>query len=54
MQAAGGSGPPAMAPGTLNKYASVYEGSGWNTRELLRTIFKGNEFLSSQGAPINP
>lgn len=53
MQAAGGSGPPAMAPSTLAKYSTVYEGSGWNTRELLRTILKGNEFLSSQGAPIN-
>lgn len=54
MQAAGGSGPPSMAPATLQKYSAVYEASGWNTKELFRTIFKGNEFLSSQGSPINP
>lgn len=54
MQAAGGSGPPAMAPATLQKYYAVYEANGWNSRELFRTIFKSNEFLSSQGAPITP
>ena len=54
MQAAGGSGPPAMAPATLQKYSAVYEANGWNSRELFRTIFKSNEFLSSQGAPITP
>lgn len=54
MQAAGGSGPPAMAPQTLAKYETVYEANGWDTKELFRVIFKGSEFLSSQGAPINP
>lgn len=54
MQAAGGSGPPAMAPSTLEKYRTVYEASNWNSRELFRTILKSSEFLASQGAPINP
>lgn len=48
LQAAGGQPPPALDPAILTKYKLVYESSGWNTRELLRTMFKGDEFLSSQ------
>ena len=54
MQAAGGFGPPAPAPSTHAKYLSVYENSGWNTRELFRQAFKNTEFLSSQGPAIIP
>lgn len=52
MQAAGGFGPPAPAPGTHAKFLGVYETSGWNTRELWRNIFQSTEFLSSQGPSI--
>lgn len=48
MQAAGGSGPQGMAPEILGKYLTVYEGSNWNTKELLRAVFKGPEFLAAQ------
>lgn len=48
MQAAGGSGPSGMAPEILGKYLTVYESSGWNTKELFRAVFKGPEFLAAQ------
>ena len=54
MQAAGGFGPPAMAPAALAKYRAVYDTSGWSSRELWRTAFKSTEFLSSQGPALNP
>lgn len=48
LQAAGGSGPASLDPATLSKYRLIYEASGWNTREFMRTVFKGDEFLTSQ------
>jgi len=48
LQAAGGSGPAAMDPAIKSKYQTVYESSGWNTKELLRAVLKGPEYLTSQ------
>lgn len=46
-QAAGGSGPTGMDPTILSKYKTVYESSGWSTRDLLVAIFKGPEFIAA-------
>ncbi|HVO29440.1 MAG TPA: hypothetical protein VMV18_01835, partial [bacterium] len=48
LQAAGGTPPSPVDPSILSKYRLVYQGSNWNTRELMRNLFKGDEFLTSQ------
>ncbi len=48
LQAAGGTTPSTVASSILSKYKQVYEVSDWNSLALLRAVFKGEEFLSSQ------
>ena len=48
LQAANGSGPAGLSPDIMSKYETIYESSGWNTKELLRSVFKGPEYLTSQ------
>lgn len=48
LNAANGVLPENPGDGTIEKYRSAFEHSGWNGRELLSIMFKGDEFLSSQ------
>lgn len=48
MNAGTGTEPVLPAAETLAKYGAVFQSNGWETRELMRHIFKGSEFLSSQ------
>jgi hypothetical protein len=51
MQAGSGVVPPAPLSQIRTKYRLVFESNGRSSRELLRAIFKGNEFLSAQTVP---
>lgn len=48
LQAANGSAPAGLSPDIMSKYETIYEASGWSTKELMRAVFKGPEFLTSQ------
>ena len=48
LQAGGGVAPDPVEADTIEKYRSGFEHTDWNVRELLRTLFYGDEFLMSQ------
>lgn len=48
LQAANGRLPYNPGNGVIEKYRSSFEHSGWNAREVLTSMFKGDEFLSTQ------
>ena len=53
LQAGGGTPPAALDDAAETKFETLYRSSGWNTRDLVRTIFESSEFLSAQAA-ANP
>ena len=48
MNAGTGTSPQKPAEEVVAKYTLHFESQDWSTRELLRAVFKGTEFLSSQ------
>lgn len=49
LQAGGGAPPQYVGYYTVEKYRSTFARENYNARELLRALFKGDEFLSTQG-----
>ncbi len=47
LQPGGGVRPDLIDPVIVAKYKALYEASGWSSRELLRRIYKGPEFLAA-------
>lgn len=43
-----GDSPGVVDPNVIEKYRSFFAREGWNVRELMRALFKGDEFLKSQ------
>lgn len=50
LQASSGAAPARPDADVLTKYRSLFEHDNYNVRELLRALFTGDEFLSSQAS----